>query len=314
MYLAFVTPSSPGEEFILTENAFGIHEGPVSFTTNRLAGEGTMTAYTEFHLINVISPHIAMILRHNSLPEPLEDMIEEVCVGKRQMIALQAQMHADPDHATSLLHDLPIAKARNSYTVIKDGRLELGDDADGVPRFTDTFHFTFFRLASNHAQTINTVMLDQAHNISTLVFKTESALRLALEFYLSYPTLTKGLHSLKTVTDCVDDPRRVLLQKLEILAHLLGSEVNAKFHVDPLWDDDDDVSSFDSIITEVMLTAQPTNPNNPLELVGTVMMECLKRNQLTVMDAYVGDLISTRNGAPPFPNLIFNLVQRINPM
>jgi hypothetical protein len=50
MHLAFVTPSDPSDEFILTGNAFGIHEGPGSFTVNRFTGEETMTAYTEFHL------------------------------------------------------------------------------------------------------------------------------------------------------------------------------------------------------------------------------------------------------------------------
>lgn len=34
MYLALCTPSDPESEFLLTENAYGIHEGPVSLFMN----------------------------------------------------------------------------------------------------------------------------------------------------------------------------------------------------------------------------------------------------------------------------------------
>jgi hypothetical protein len=34
MYLVLCTPSDPSEEFILTENAFSIHEGPVSYSVD----------------------------------------------------------------------------------------------------------------------------------------------------------------------------------------------------------------------------------------------------------------------------------------
>ncbi|KAF2830268.1 hypothetical protein CC86DRAFT_403568 [Ophiobolus disseminans] len=118
MYLAFVTPSDPGQEFILTGNAYGIHEGSISYSVNEFISKETETSYTEFHLLTVISPRLAMILRHNSMPEPLEDMDRDICSQKATMLAEQAQTHLDPEHATSLLYDLPIAKARNSYTVV----------------------------------------------------------------------------------------------------------------------------------------------------------------------------------------------------
>lgn len=192
MYVAFVTPSDPSEEFILTDNAFGIHEGPVSFSVKKFTGEQTMTAYTEFHLLNVITPRLAMVLRQNCMPEPLEDTDHEIRKQKLEMIAEQARTHNDPKNATSMLQDLPLAKARNSYTVLQNGKLVLAEGADGKFRASDTFHFLFFQLESKHIQTINTVMLDQAHTITKLVFKSESALRKALEFYLASPVLAKG--------------------------------------------------------------------------------------------------------------------------
>ncbi|EUC48120.1 hypothetical protein COCMIDRAFT_49889, partial [Bipolaris oryzae ATCC 44560] len=232
MYMAFVTPSDPQEEFILTENAFSIHEGPVSYTVDRFTGEEKQTVYTEFHLLTVISPRLAIVFRSNDMPEPLEDLFPGFREQKLDMLAAIASVHTDPEHATSLLEDLPIAKARNSYTTVRNGRIELAEGADGEPRMNDKFDFIFFRLESNHAQKINMVMLDQAYKIDQLVFKSKSALRKALEFYLEYPCLTRGLYSMKTVSDKPDDPRLRFLKKMEHVAHTLGSSAVAKYHVD----------------------------------------------------------------------------------
>ncbi|KNG48401.1 hypothetical protein DDE82_002151 [Stemphylium lycopersici] len=155
MYLCLVTPSDPSDEFLLTGNAFGIHEGPVDYSTNCSTG--------------------AMMQAHN-----------------------------DPAHAVSLLRDLPVMKARNSYTVVKNKRIFLADNADGEPRKENNFTFTFFRLESRHVQTMNLVMLDQAHNSSHIVFKSEAGLRRALEFYLGYPTQANGLYSIKTISERPD--------------------------------------------------------------------------------------------------------------
>jgi hypothetical protein len=234
MYLAFVTPSDSHEQFILTDNSFGIHEGPVSFSVNRSTGEQTMTAYTEYHLLNVLTPTLAMILRHYSMPDPIEDTDPGLRNQKMEMMADQARMHVDPENATSILQDLPLARARNSYTELKDGRRVLAEGADGKYRASDMFHFIFFKLESRHIQTINTIMLDQAHNITKLVFKSESALRMALEFYLTLPVHAKGDHSIKTITDRSDDPMLLLFRKLEHVARLLGSDITAVYHVEPL--------------------------------------------------------------------------------
>ena len=312
MYLAFVTPSDISEEFILTENAFGIHEGPVSCSIDRMTGEQEITAYTEFHVLSVISPRLAMVLRHSYLPEPLEDKDKKVRDGKKEMLAMQAQAHTDPDRVTSLLQDLPVSKARNSYTTIRNGRLVLASGADGVPRATDTFRFLFFPLESRHVQTINTVMLDQAHKISTLVFNSKTALRRALEFYLSSPTQTNGHYSLKTISDRQDDPMLLLFRKLEHLAHSLGSDVKAKYHVDPLMDDDD-APSFDEVIAEVLKTAKPILPNNPLALPMTVLAEISSRSELNITALHALDLILEDDGRPSFPDLVFEAVQLADP-
>jgi hypothetical protein len=238
MHLAFVTPSNSDQEFILTENAFSIHEGPTSISIHRVTGKQTMQAYTEFHLLSIVSPNLAMILRHNSLPEPLEDASPVIRQQKVAVLADQARQHLDPTHATSLLLDLPIAKARNPLIVVDNAWLVSGDGAIKNPRPNDYFRFRFFRLESKQTQMINTIMLDQGHHTSSIIFKSETALRTALDFYLDFPTQAKGGHSIKTITDLPDDPMLLLFQKLEHVAHSLGSRVKARYHVDPLMSTD----------------------------------------------------------------------------
>ncbi|KAJ6283841.1 hypothetical protein J3E71DRAFT_149649, partial [Bipolaris maydis] len=222
MYMAFVTPLDPKEEFIITENAFGIHEGPVSYV-DRFTGEKKRIAYPEFHLLTVISPRLAIVFRNKSLPEPHEDDDLELRKLKLLRLATMAQMHADPENVTSLLEDLPIARAR---------RPELAEDADGVLRMDDKFDFVFFPINSKHVQTINMMMLDEAYEIEKLAFRSEAALLKAIEFYLEYPCLTRGLYSRKTVSYKPDDPKLRHLKKMEHVARMLGSSATAKYHVD----------------------------------------------------------------------------------
>ena len=55
---AFCTPSDRSEEFLLSDNLFGIHEGPVSQKINLHTGEVTDGVYTEFHLLAAIAPRL----------------------------------------------------------------------------------------------------------------------------------------------------------------------------------------------------------------------------------------------------------------
>lgn len=199
MYLAFVTPSDESEEFILTENAFSIYEGPTSFSVDRRTGEKILSTYTEFHILNVISPKFAMVLRSYLLPESFEDKNEHIRKQRKANYDMHAAMHNHPEHVRSLLEDLPITKARKSYTVVRNERINLINGANRVLSATDKFTFSFFRLESRHIQMMNAVMLDQAQKITTIVFKSESALRKAIEFYLSMPTQTNGKYSMSTL-------------------------------------------------------------------------------------------------------------------
>ena len=316
MYLSFATPSDAVEEFLLTENAFGIHEGPNDYSTNLFTGEQTTTAYTEFHIISVVSPRLVMILRDNYLPEPLEDQREDIRNNKRLMLAARMQAHSQPDNANSLLEDLPIAKARNSYTVIQDGRLELAEGADGVPRAADKFYFTFFRLESRHVQTINLVMLDQAHHSSHIVYKSKVALQAALDFYLDYPTRTRGVYSLKTISDRPNDPMLALLRKLETIARSLGSSVRAKYYIDPLDEikdtpPPDGAPTFNDVVAQVLETIE--NDCRTVSLVAlpaTVMSEVLSKLKMSASTIKRLDLMAMADNRRCFPDQIFLAVHK----
>ncbi|KAL1797341.1 hypothetical protein ACET3X_003947 [Alternaria dauci] len=310
MYLSFVTSSDANQEFLLTNNAFGIHEGPVDCLINPATGEQTITAYTEFHVISVVSPHLVMILRHSLLPEPLEDQRDEIRNNKRWMLAACMQAHSQPGNAMSLLHDLPIAKARNSYTVIQDGRLELAECADMVPKARDTFYFTFFRLESRHVQTINLVMLDQVHHSSHIVYKSTFALRAALDFYLDFPTRTRGAYSLKTISDRPDDPMLLSLRRLETIAHSLGSSVKAKYHIDPLGEVNERLP-LEYAVAQILKTIDKDFPTVSLSaLPAIIMSEVVNMLEVSIQPMKTLDLMAMADKRRCFPDQIFRAVHK----
>jgi hypothetical protein len=363
MHLAFVTLSEPEQEFILTENVFSIHEGPGSISIDRVTGKKTMKAYTEFHLLSIVSPNLAIILRHNTLPEPIEDVNPVIRQQKVAELANQARQHIDPKHATSLLLDLPVAKAQNPLIVVNNAWLVSGDGAIKSPRSDDQFRFKFFRLESKHIQMINTVMLDQGHHTSSIIFKSRTALRIALDFYLDYPIQANGGHSLKTITDRQDDPMLLLFQKLEHVAHSLGSHVKARYHIDPLMStdtqlftlmkkhirrvsvesslglfrerlkkafdilgrdddleeqhptsgakiaesvDDDELSSFNISVLQVLCTATPIASDNPIEIAMIVMLQVLEKQESNIRATHALDIITACDATLSFPELVFN--------
>jgi hypothetical protein len=311
MHLAFVTPSDPEQEFILTENAFSIHEGPGTTSTDLVTGEPKLIAYTEFHLLSIVSPNLAIVLRHNTLPEPLEDANPDICRGKAAELRMQARQHIDPKHATSLLVDLPVAKARNPHIKISNAWLVSGDGAIENPRPDDQFRFTFFRLGSKHTQMINTIMLDQGHDTSSIIFKSAPALRMALDFYLDYPTQAKGGHSMKTISDLQDDPRLLLLQRLEHVAHSLGSQVKARYHVDPLIDAHSALLP-DQAVAVALKSTRRLITKSALSLPETFLLEVIRLSMIDIKVARAVDRIMVEDNQPSYPEFIYNRVRGVH--
>lgn len=264
MYLALCTPSCKGDEFLITENAYAIHEGPNSLLTNEITGEITEGAYTEYHVFGVISPTIVMVLRSCLLPIPEEDSNDEVRKMRETMYRLNASQHNDPSTANSFLADLPISKAQNTYTRVVNGSRVLADGADGSRSSHDKFGFRFFPISTLHLNKINCIMLSQSQNITTIAFKSRLAARKTLEYYLSMPCeIENVIYGFKAVGDKPDDKRLICLKKLEQAARHLGSETTAVYFVEKSKVDEDEEFEIlgrklqDSIVKEPDKCMQP---------------------------------------------------------
>ena len=216
MYLSICTPSNQEDEFLLTENAHSIHEGPNS-----------PRAYTEFHVFAVISPKLIMVLRSFLLPIPEEDQNPNIRGWRQELYALNAAQHVDPSRANSCLQDLPVRKARNSYSEVVNGRVIWTDGRDRKLRPDDKFCFEFFPITTTHVNKINSIMLEESYSISTIAFKSKSSARKALEFHLTTPIVRNEFG--KKIFETLDDARLVCFKKLEQVAKQLGSDIAAKF-------------------------------------------------------------------------------------
>lgn len=262
MYLALCTPSGQ-DEFLLTENAYSIHEGPVSFAINPGSSETTATSYTEFHIFAVISPKLIMVLRSCLLPVPEEDSDEQIKCWRESMYQLNVAQHCQPLDANSVLEDLPITKARNSYTRLVDGKIALLDGEDGSYRSYHKFCFRFFPISAEHVNKINCIMLEQSYTTSKIIFKSKLGVRKILEYYLSMPCKHNRVYSFKTVKDEPDDPRLVCLKKLEQAAKQLGSNATAVYQVEKSEVNEGDV--FDTL-GQMLSRNLPKEPTETMRL------------------------------------------------
>ncbi|KFY53148.1 hypothetical protein V496_07858 [Pseudogymnoascus sp. VKM F-4515 (FW-2607)] len=205
-----------------------IHHTQVSGQIDPSSGGFTATSYTEYHVFAAISPRLMIVLRSFLLPNPTEDHIQDVREFRQTMYRLTTNTHNDPNKANSILADLPILKARNSYTEFKDGKLVLRNGEDGTHRANHRFCFRFFPIAKDHVDKINGIMLEESYVISTIVFGSRAGARKIIESYLSAPV--RGESGFKIVSSRPDDRRLIFLRKLEHVVHQMGSNVVAVYH------------------------------------------------------------------------------------
>lgn len=220
MFMALCTPSSADQEFLLTENCFSVHEGPYEDLECPVSGERKAGIWTSYHEFTPISPRLMIVLRSFLIPNSAEDVNEEVRTFREEWYNKVASMHADPVAAKSILADLPIAKAANSYSSVNaDGRLAY-NDANWSRQSHDRFYFSFYKIGKRHVNMVNTILLDNAHQSSTICYYSASALIETLKHYLTLP-VDEGF---KKVNNETDDPKLKYLRKLEsVLSTNLGS-------------------------------------------------------------------------------------------
>lgn len=215
MYLALCTPTNVADEFLLTENLYSIHEGPVDLLVDPDTKKITQGAYTEFHNFAGIAPRLMIVLRSFVLPVPREDANEEIRRWRQNWFEQIAAQHGNPSDVRSLFDDLPITKARNTYTRIVNGKLEYLDGEDGVHRLHDKFCFRFFPISTKHTDWINFIMLENAHHISKIVFNSRKATDRTIQQYLTTPCEVNGQTFFKYIESPEPNFRLKFLKKLD---------------------------------------------------------------------------------------------------
>lgn len=225
-FLAFCTPRKNEDEFILTENAYAVHEGPNTTTFNQTTEEMETEQWFSYHEFGPISPKLTLVLRHAILPNKLEDTNEKVKIKRQELHKWVSKHHLDPEEAMkSTLLDLPITKPLSSNIFIVDNCLSYRDGHDGRRRKNDLFTFPFFRISRDQVRTINRILLENAQFTSQLVFNSTESLKATLKDYLEYP-LGEGY---KTLEIGSYDARVVYFKKLECVARRLDPEIKAVY-------------------------------------------------------------------------------------
>lgn len=183
--MSFCTPVSEDEEFILPDTGSHVYEGPTVNFQDKTTGEFIRLG-PRFHLFTPISPLLMIVLRGNHLPEPHEENNPETKAGRQ----LYRQIEIDSIHGPgtkSILEDLPVHKAINSYSTLLNGILRKRPGWDGQLRQTDIFSFPFFKIPTHHARIINGLLLDHAFHGLTIIFNKKGPFLDLLEWFLTKP-------------------------------------------------------------------------------------------------------------------------------
>ncbi|PUU73831.1 hypothetical protein B9Z19DRAFT_1161592 [Tuber borchii] len=190
-YMAFCEPQSSGDEFILTDNGFGIFEGPAVYDTANPKSTGDDGSpprlgdprYTEFHKLAPLSPRLILVLRSNFLrAEP---------IWKRRKKNF-GQFDAKPG-AISLLQDLPIKPPKVHYW--------LPGESKPVHTLEDELFFEIYKVKTEQVHVINGLMLQESDRSIT---------------WVSDESLVKSLHSF------LGDPNFIIGMSLAVLPEFMS--------------------------------------------------------------------------------------------
>ncbi|KAH0491110.1 hypothetical protein TgHK011_002553 [Trichoderma gracile] len=185
LYMAICTPTNPDEEFVLTDNCYNVSEGPTTSHYDEASGK-YITKSPRFHMFAPISPRLMLVLRNGHLPEPTRDADPE----ERALRELGRQLLIDGIYGSgtkSMLEDLPIRKASNSYSHFENGILMPNAGWNQQLGMNDEFCFTFTKISTSHVQKINGLLIDHAFHGSRIVFNRKDSFMDLVEWYLTEP-------------------------------------------------------------------------------------------------------------------------------
>ena len=218
-FMAFCKPRSPDDEYLLTENVFGIFEGPSGHGINILTGERERGFWTEWHNFAPVSASLLIVLRSYYLPGGVVEANDEM---RNKHYRTMLNMHVDPTRATSMLQDLPVTKCETSYTNVQDGKATpVAGFSDYSP--SDCFTFKCFELGSAHVNTINGIFLEEGVGSGALTYKNSAPAAKAIKHYLEDPRPGFKL------IDEDDSPRMLYLRALERALKTLGDTAHVVF-------------------------------------------------------------------------------------
>ena len=233
-YLCFCTPKDTDEEFVLTQNAYGIFEGPCSHQ-----------AWTDWHNFAPVNHRLVIVSRNQcfgGIPNLPANLDKELTKMQHKAIEAMTSIYEDPAKAHSWLEDLPVSRPVPSCW-----RPRRSSNGRPLPyRFApeDTFTFKFFALPSTFLQRMNAHFLEEAIMTDTIVYKSPMALRKALESYVEMekPGLKIAVDNprekgpeiwcvdytgVKRIGDGPEYNRQAYLNMLERIARSLGSDCTA---------------------------------------------------------------------------------------
>ncbi|CCX32574.1 Similar to hypothetical protein [Tuber melanosporum Mel28]; acc. no. XP_002837738 [Pyronema omphalodes CBS 100304] len=161
-YLAFCEPANSEDEFIITENGFGIHEGPTFYSIDEATGAQKDTSYTEYHKLAPLSPRLLLVLRSNYLRKENKEALRK------------RRMRPEVSNAKSLFEDLPVEPATPSYGMALAQQFIAKDE--------HTFAFKIYKVSREYLDLFNGVLLQEA--TESITWRTDSAMQRTLDAFL----------------------------------------------------------------------------------------------------------------------------------
>lgn len=221
-YITFCTPAEMDDEFILTDQCYNLFEGPTNKTFSAQTGDYLGDSYLCFHEFGPVSPRLMIVLRSGILPEALEDQDSKIKKDRQRLLYAAAAQFPERENVRSILEDLPVAKAMNSYSRVVNGRLELAPGESGLPQSRHIFTFRFWPISTKHMNIINSIFLDNLLPCNSIVFGSKIPFRQTLEAYMTtqehgFKKIGAGEYGAKTT-------RLACLEKLAVVLKKFGVE------------------------------------------------------------------------------------------
>ena len=167
-FISVCTAKESEDEFLMTQNAYSIYEGPAIGDT-----------WADYHMFAPVSPMIMIVSR--SILLSTETKVED----ERKIIftGILKERYPSFQNTDSFLLDLPIKRPSNNYSSIVNRQVVPHPTKMGYDKHR--FDLSFFPLSTSQVQRINMIFLEQAIGTEAIIYKSHTAFKRALEFYLA---------------------------------------------------------------------------------------------------------------------------------